>query len=282
MQIIELDGYPLHSLIEDVPSLVHRGLDGLASAEDRIESGTVAGDHGAYVTSTLTGGRVITMDGRLHGSDSNYPVLRQRFIAATSNKRDVDGTVFPRMLKLYDLDGRDYQVGVIRRKLDFAHELPTTSEWRLELFASDPWIYSQDTVSTTLTLPTGGGFTVPVTVPIHFGNATGGSATVTNEGTAITKPVIELHGPLTNPVVTNETTGRRIGLNLTLLTGETVVIDLKARTAIQGGATNRMGSLASGFTWWGLPTGPNTLRLAADTYEAGYAIVTFHSAWGGL
>ena len=282
MQLIELDGYPLHSLIERVPSNVHRGVSGLAAPEDRIESGAVAGDHGLFITSTLSGGRTISIPGRLRGGETDFPVLRQAFIAATTNKRDANGRVAPRTLRLYDLDGRDYQIGVVRRSLEFDHELPTTAEFLLQLVAPDPWIYAQEETSLTLTLPTGGGYTVPVTYPKVYGNATGGTGTITNEGTAITKPVVEFHGPLTNPALTNETTGKRIGLTLTLGVGEVVILDMQRRTAIQGTSTNRMGFLSSGYSWWGLPTGPNDLRLSADTYEAGYAVVRARSAWQGL
>lgn len=279
---ITLDDYVLHALTERVPSNVHSGLSGLASSEDRVTSGNVAGDQGMYVTSTLQGGRNISMSGALRGDGGSFQTKRQDFIAATMNQRDTTGTVVPRLLKITDLDGRLYQLEVVRRNLDFDHETPAFANYLLQLLAPDPLIYSQTETTATVSLPTGGGFIVPAIVPIDFDSSSGGMATVTNAGNAITKPTIEFYGPLINPVIANDATGSRIGLNLTLVAGDVVVLNHKLRTAVQGGSTNRMGSVMSGVNWWGLVPGDNPIRLSSDSPDTGYAIVRSRSAWSGL
>ncbi len=85
-----------------------------------------------------------------------------------------------------------------------------------------------------------------------------------------------------NPVITNLTTGSFLGLNLTLVSGDEVTIDTKNRTVMQGGTTNRMGSLTVGSTFWRLEPGDNTLTLTASAYDAGNASIYYRWTWEGI
>lgn len=180
-----------------------------------------------------------------------------------------------------DLTGTTYRLSVVKRKLVMPETLPTFTTWMLELVATHFAIEADVAASGTVTLPIAGGVTFPVSFPLSFGSSSGGRVTVFNPGSAPAFPVITIRGPINSPLVTNETHGSAVGISLNLVAGDTVVIDMLKRTIVQGGSTNRMGSMTkSGF--WALMPGENVIRLTANAYDAGSATLDFRPAWWGI
>lgn len=103
-----------------------------------------------------------------------------------------------------------------------------------------------------------------------------GQFTLTNPGTAPADIVFTVTGPVTNPVITNLTTGQRIAYGGSLLAGETLVIDTGARSVLFQGV-NR-GPLLTQADWFGVPAGrsvvvaftASTSDPAADLAGVGY------------
>ncbi len=188
----------------------------------------------------------------------------------------------PHLLKLTDLTGAQYRVSVVKEKLVMPDDNPSMGTWMLDLRATDWRIQAETLTSTAISLPQSGGVIFfPLTFPITFGASSGGSATITNTGTVEASPIITINGPTINPVISNDTTGERLGLNLTLVSGDQVVIDMDNATIVQG-STNRMGNKATGSRFWSLSSGANTIRFSADAYDVGTAVITFRSALLGL
>ncbi len=288
MTEIYLDAYHLHSLTVDLPTRVRQPLSGIESAAIRLDSYNRPGEHGTTIANALYGEQTIALEGSLHGrgateaaAQSDYRRQRQLLREAVSIKRDANGTVQPRVLALIDLTGAVWRLNVVTRRFVLPETLPTYSTWMLEL-AAVGFIESATQTSLTLTLPKSGGVTIPATFPLVFGASSGGSLIATNAGTAETYPTITLQGPLINPSITNETTGERLALTLTLGASDTVVINMARRTILQGGTTNRMGAKSAGSTFWSLSPGDNTLRFRADAYDVGTATVAYRSAYLGL
>lgn len=284
MTEIYLDSYHLHSLTTTgLPTTVRQPVDGLESPDVRIDAYDNPGDDGQTVANTLYGQRLITLQGRISGADvATYRANRQAFITATSNQKDANGRPVFRLLKFTDDDGTVYHISVTTKLLQMADTYPTTTDWQLQLLATSSVVETDTEASLILSLPVSGGIVYPVVYPVVYGAASGGSGTATNAGTAAAYPTITLLGPLTNPVVSNETTGGRIALSLSMVSSDVVVIDMKARTIIQGGATNRMGSLQTGSTFWPLSPGVNLLRFTNDASNTGTATVEWHSAFTGI
>jgi len=288
MQDIYLDSYHVHSLSTVLPTRAKTPVSGLEAPEDRLDVYDRPGRHGQTVANALYGGRPISITGSLHGTgatdalaQADYRLQRQLFIQASAHQYDANGNLIPRILKLTDLTGAQYRVSVVKQKLMLPDSNPTWGNWMLDLRATDWRIYAEALIATSLSLPQSGGVTFQITFPITFGASSGGSATVTNSGSVESSPIVTINGPAINPVVSNDTTGQSLGLNLTLVSGDQVVIDMDNATILQG-STNRMGSKTTSSRFWLLAPGNNTIRFSADAYDVGTAIVSFRSALLGI
>jgi hypothetical protein len=118
----------------------------------------------------------------------------------------------------------------------------------MSLIAYDPTWY--DPVAVSVRFQLGGGsdtFTVPMSVPHGVGASTIDSIEVMqNDGTWITYPMIRVTGPITNPVIENETTGEILDFTgFTISAGEYYDIDLRYgyKTVLENGSVNKVSEL---------------------------------------
>lgn len=284
MTEIYLDDYHLHSLITDgLATRVARGVEGLEAPEQRVDAYNNPGADGQTVANILHGGRLITMEGRIRGVDeATYRANRGEFHQLVGANRTALGQYSPRVLKLTDATGAQYRVSCVVRSLKNPDELPTTSAWQLQLLATDFLIYGETESTSTLTLPISGGITFPFTFPATFGASSGGSSTATNWGTMDTAPTVTFAGPIQNPRLYNDTTGQVMGLDITLVSGDLITVDMKARTIVQGDTTNRMSAKTAESKFWTLAPSANLIRLTATTFDTGTATTTFRDAYLGI
>lgn len=113
-----------------------------------------------------------------------------------------------------------------------------------------------------------------------------GSLAVTNDGTTVTEPVLRIFGPCTDPIVINDTVGKRLKfVGLSIAGGEYVEVDVANRTVRSNGLTdpgfNRYRYLDFVVSeWWGIEPGRNVLRFQAATWSVPSQVeVLFRSAW---
>jgi len=278
-----LDTYHLHSLSILLPTNVQYPLSGLESPAIRLSSYNNPGAHGQSLSNALYGGRVIAVQGRVRGDDATtYRANKQALASAIALQNDTSGFPITRLLKLSLGDGNTYQIPVITTKFNNPEQNPTHSLFQLELTAAQ-WYFESDTQSSaSVGLPQPGGASFPWIFPLSFSGGGGGSTTVTNTGAAVAYPTITIPGPVISPVISNSTTGQKIALNLTLVTGDTITVNTKDRTITQGGATNKIGSLMTGSSFWGLAPGDNIITYAANQYDTSTASLVWRSAIGGL
>ncbi len=282
MNAILLDGYSLHSLTAVQPCQT-KSATGLGFPEVRLDQYNRPGVSGVTIAHNLYGGRTITLEGTIRGADRTaYMANRAALEAAVSLRLDSVNVPIARTLYLFDLDFNAYQISVVTKAFSCELTTPTMGRWQLQLAATDFIIESQTQSSVSLALPLSGGVTYPVTYPVQYGSSSGGSVSASNLGNAAAFPLISLYGPCINPVISNDSTGESIRLNLILITGDVLTIDARRRVIVQGASTNRMGSLLQGSKFWAVLPGNNTIRLTADAYDAGYAIITFKSSYLGL
>lgn len=292
---IYLDDYHLHSTTQRLHTLVKRPLEGLEGGEPRITVYNNPGQAGETVSEILDGPSLITIPGSLTGINGttdqekldDYAQARREFIRATGFNRTSSGRVLPRTLRITMPDGSQYQATVYRNNRRLPVEHNTYGTWLLELRNPSGVHESQTLTSASMTLPEPGGLTYPVVYPVVYGAPTGGSATVTNYGDAEAKPVITLFGPMVNPVITNETTGKFLRLNMTIASGRKVVVTMATPSIVEGNLTgtpsdNRQDKRGAGSSFWSIKPGPNLLRLRAASYDVGSATVEFRSAYSGI
>lgn len=162
-----------------------------------------------------------------------------------------------------------HAAGGINRKIA-AYVRPLTIALRL----SDPRIYDAvQRQAVTGLLAQASGTAPPFIPPIVIAApAPAGAVTFDVGGQAIdTDPIIDIYGPVTNPVIVSDTVGAQLRWRLELAAGSFLRLDFAARTATLNGVTDVMGRRdRSASTWWnrGVPgllgAQQNTIRLRGD------------------
>jgi hypothetical protein len=145
----------------------------------------------------------------------------------------------------------------------------------VQLRASDPTWYESS-------YPSGNRFVVNyVTANIN------GSQVISVGGNWWTYPIIRLFGPITNPVITNSTTGQIITFTGTISAGAYYDIDLEygKKTVVDNLGVNRISTVssASAFATWSLGPSNNTISITGTgTTAATNAVFNFFYRFTGI
>lgn len=161
-------------------------------------------------------------------------------------------------------------------------------DFRLICKIKDPTIFGATlkTLDTQSVDPTtsGGDAEYSFTYPVVYGASTFTVAdTVTNNGDIATYPTsIIVNGPVTDPKITNTTTGEFIEFSTTLATSSNqlvIVYDKDTLTAEVDG-TSVLSSLSDSSTLFKLPTGSSSIQLSGSAVGSGaYIQVTYRDAY---
>jgi hypothetical protein len=240
------------------------GIDGLEMPPVRVVDYNLAGEHFGLFVSALYGKRAFSIQGWVIGSDSSdFIVKRDAFQNALS-------ILSGEILVTFTLaNGRAISIYAIPTKLDFMPEPGqlTAAKFNVGFSASFPFLVSTTENSQSTALSTSGGGTVPPpVVPMALSSNTGGYIPAYNYGNGIYYPTAIIAGPVVNPAIRNETTGKEIRLNATLIAGQTLTIDFKRKTIVDEAGTNKY-SIKTG-DWWYIVPGNNTIKFLADGYDA--------------
>lgn len=157
----------------------------------------------------------------------------------------------------------------------------TTTRWQAELYQPDPLRYGTElkSLSPALTLPqTTGGLRFPLRFPIRFtGSSDSGEATLLNAGNRPSLPLIQINGPVTDPILTNVTTGQWIKYTGTLAAGEFLVIDMATQAAALNGTVDYSGNITGDF--WALVPGENAVAFRAGGMTAANVLIQWRDAY---
>lgn len=119
-----------------------------------------------------------------------------------------------------------------------------------------------------------GGWTIPWTIPWTISSSAATIATV-NNGDAPVYPVITMTAGgsgAVGPAISNDTTGKTFALGtLTLAAGETLTIDMEARTAVVG-TTNVLGYRTATSVIWPLQVGTNSLTAYVSSGSISFVV----------
>jgi phage-related protein len=138
-------------------------------------------------------------------------------------------------------------------------------EWAAMFVASDPRMYDDQN---------------PVQSYAFHPTASSNSFNANNAGTFKTPPFMHIDGPVTNPTITNEATGKFLKLNMTLVAGDFLDIDFKAKTIRGAGGTTKYSFLDPSSVWWGIEPGDNTIIFDTTGSDADTTLlVAWRSAW---
>lgn len=256
LQIHETDGYGLNRF-------------NIGSPEPRASTANRPTAHGALDVADYYGPRLFDVGGEVWGD--TYAEFWQR-VDALKGALQLGTT---HVLK-FTREGLGYAERAIVRVAS-AVDMPlegsaTFVPWGVSLLAADPRIYS-DTLSSGNYDPTAGssgaGLVFPLTFPLDFGGSGTSQLSVSNAGNIATPATFTITGPVTNPIVDNDTTGESITTTgLALTASDVLVVDTQARTA-KLGTTNRPDFIdASNTAWFDLEPGINLLRLRGSGMAA--------------
>lgn len=231
--------------------------------------------HGDYPGSVFAGPLVVTFTFQLRGTPGDkladlatverwtQPGRDEQWLAVA----DGDGTWMRRARVI----GRS-----IPQDVHFRH---APLECSIQFLCADPRRYSLDTETGQAVITSGsGGLDYPLTYPLVYGTLSTGALTVTNTGTTPAPLVAEFVGPLTNPRVVCEPW--TLGFDIDLATGETLVVDTAAGTALLDGTADRLANittLSDPVDACLLPPGSTTLTLTATT-GSGLVQITYRHA----
>lgn len=259
-------------------------IDGLAGYPDvRTSDQTLLARHGLHPGTDLLGGRTVNISVVVNGDTS------LEFAAAVEALRTAfaPGQTVAMPLTFWLSGVADSATAFINcrtRRTD----MPIAQDWwagyasaEIELFATDPLIYSDTLFSQTTTLPTSPtGLGWPLTWPLTWGtSSSAGSIFVNNTGNFGSAASIRIDGPVTNPRIENVTAGKTIEMDMTIATGDFVMVDTGNRTVLLGGTASRYSDLTNSSRWWEIVPGVNEVTFRANTPTAATMTLETRSAY---
>jgi hypothetical protein len=140
----------------------------------------------------------------------------------------------------------------------------------VQLVAADPRIYVEQQQSDNIgLLVVSGGVTFPMTFNLTFGTVgSGGSMLLDNSGSFDAPVVFRIDGPVTDPVITNDTTGQVLSFTGFIGAGSYYVVDTAARSVLLNGTASRYNTIDASSDWFDLAPGLNSISFDAASYEA--------------
>lgn len=232
--------------------------------------------HGAYAGDVLAEPATITLVYLVRGT----PEDKAAAIDVLEQHTPVDGV--ERMLAVDD----NGQGGWFRMARVIGRQIPQDKGYRhgpvecsVQFTCADPRRYQLTTRNGVVTLPTAdGGLEYALDYPLEYGVASSTAMQAPNDGGASAPLVVTFIGPLTNPQLVSPDWS--LGFDLTLASGEQLVVDTADGTALLDGTADRLYTIRSTsdpLEVCTIPPGGTTLTLTAAD-GTGTASVTHRDA----
>ncbi len=150
----------------------------------------------------------------------------------------------------------------------------------ITLEAEYPFLQSNQPQSQDILIYNGGGMSVPMGVPLDISNNAQTLITVVNNGNYPAYPIFNFVGVLTNPSITNNTTGETLSFSYTLSdSSHSILVDTYQRTVLLLPSGNIGRQYATGV-FWTIPVGESTITLGnANQTDGGKCTLTFRDTF---
>jgi hypothetical protein len=277
--------YALNGFILNDPNSVNQcyldePIEGLGLPPVRTSAGNYSGRDGGYVSAQFYGMRLITLTGRIFSNDAAELETARRNLAAAVASSTIALTITTNA-------GNQYLINCYLDSLDMPIiRAASKSPFKISLIAADPTIYDNSSsggMSAVVNLSTGGGVTWPIVWnPVEW--KPGATPTVINNtGDVPLYPRITLTNQMSNPMITNTTTGDFFALNgFTTAAGDLLVIDMYNRTVLLNGGSV-LPSVTIASSWWALLPGENSISLTStNSSDTVVATVSWRSGYRGI
>lgn len=239
-------------------------LPGLEMPPIRLTDYNVAGEHFGIYISSFYGKRAFSIKGWVLGADTDDFIAKRDALSSALSILNGEQDI-----KITLTNGRQIQITGALVNFEFASQPGITSatQFNAQFSASFPFLVGQSEQSGNIHLPAGGGGEVPPPdFPMALEKESGWRITAVNNGNAFFYPYIKIFGPVTNPAIKNETTGKQLRFTCALTSGQYLLIDTKRKTVYDNTGTNRYATKSG--DWWFVQPGSNDITFLADTAEA--------------
>ena len=220
-------------------------VEGLADADLRDSREVNPGDHGETFFNSFYGGRTITLGGKIRAHNlakmrDMIQALRTAF-SGTQSELPLRITGGSASLDVIINCKKFQSLNIPEAQNNFQFE----RDFQVFLRASNPRFQSYTELFTVLTA--GASYPLSVVVP--------------NLGNYNAQPKIQIVGPVTNPVITNTTTGKSMSMTVAIASGNTWTIDVGRRSIVDQAGVNQFGVLDVTSDWIELAPGNNNIQL---------------------
>ncbi len=267
----------------DSPYKVSAPIAGLDSASIRTASGDFSGRDGGYVSTQFYGSRTIVISGFYIAKNCEDADRLRSDLSKTIKIRKK----LPLYIETFSKKHYLAEVFMVEYRSDVV--APNHGEFQITFLAPDPFFYDAGDGADPYTgylqalfyKPESGGYTIPYSLPVEW--LVGNTATpIVNNGSVPVFPQIVLENEYHHPVVINLTTQKYVELDIDMLDGDKVIIDMENREITKNGvsiaATRTIDS-----SWWELATGENLISLQTDdTEDKNWGLIRWREAYEGI
>jgi hypothetical protein len=191
----------------------------------------------------------------------------------------------PQLLRLTKSNGTTVQVSVktVDVLSDVSDPDPLNSPMMVEFQAEYPFLVDENIQNEDVFIFQGGGMPIPMPIPMPMNYGGTNEVILVNNGNYPAFPIFTFYGPLTNPTITNITTGKSLSLNLNLVdAGDIVEVDTFLRTARRLPTLLNQRQYVTG-DFWTIMVGNNVIHLgSAVDNQVGKCVVTFSDTYLGI
>jgi len=247
--------------------------------DDLCDVSTASADlamyHGGRVGRYYARPRTITWTGVVNSAtDTDFPTTIAALRAGFGVNRAE--TQIPIYIRTHDTTLQCYG-SVTRRSIpnDRIFGCARIADLSVQFYCPDPRRYSLTSTTLVTDFPalTEDGLDYPLVYPLDYGAAAAtGSASFSTSGDAPVPVVYTFTGPCVNPKLTNSTTGAHVAFSLTLVSGDKLVLDTAAGTAVLNGTADRLYTRtvdSSPMLLLELEPGVNSLYATGDSWSSG-------------
>lgn len=233
--------------------------------------------HGAWVGKKLLGQRIVTWTGRLSTES------RSDFEAAVKRLRDsftIPSGTEERSLVIRTRNETLMAFGTVSARIipvDYKYSYYGAAV-SIQFECSDPRRYSLGEHTYFIAMPdeSEDGLDYPLDYPLDYGAAVLASQlTIINSGSAPTPMVLNFIGPVTNPVLINQTTNQRLGFDIVLTADDVLTVDTRSGTVLLNGTADRIYTrtlTSSPILSFDLEPGENQMQAIASDWELGAGV----------
>ena len=142
-----------------------------------------------------------------------------------------------------------------------------------------PFLVGTSAYSDQVLINNGGGFAIPFAIPFAMNVNQSQAVTVTNLGNYSAFPIFTFTGPLTNPSIGNNTTGKTLSVAYTLTDlSKTLTVDCYNRTAVFQDGNNARQYVSGDF--WTIPFGTSTVTLGnSNGTDSGNCTISYRDTF---